>query len=141
MKEVDQRVIETIEKVRKYVEADGFQSAEFPLENVYTLIDITMGSVFWKSLNGKYNEAFCKVPQLYQDGFKKAMEKGDNEEILYLLELFEYSYRSVQAMLNGEERLEKEKLYKKEIIEIGGGLRKDTIPVASGKTKGIGKGR
>ena len=140
MKEVDQRVIETIEKVRKYVEADGFQSAEFPLENVYTLIDITMGSVFWKSLNGKYNEAFCKVPQLYQDGFKKAMEKGDNEEILYLLELFEYSYRSVQAMLNGEERLEKEKLYKKEIIEIGEAYAKIQYRLHQERQKGLGKG-
>lgn len=47
MHEVDQKVIETIEKVRKYVEIDGFQSMEFPLENVYTLIDITIGSIFW----------------------------------------------------------------------------------------------
>ena len=140
MKEVDQRVIETIEKVRKYVEADGFQSAEFPLENVSTLIDITMGSVFWKSLNGKYNEAFCKVPQLYHDGFKKAMEKGDNEEILYLLELFEYSYRSVQAMLKGEERLEKEKLYKKEIIEIGEAYAKIQYRLHQERQKGLGKG-
>lgn len=119
MREVDQKVIETIEKVRKYVEIDGFQFMEFPLENVYTLIDITIGNIFWESLNGKRNDAFHKIPQLYKDGFKKAMEKKDKEEIFYLLDLFEYSYRSVRAVLNGEERFEKEKLYKKKIIEVG----------------------
>ncbi len=72
MKEVDQRVIETIEKVRKYVEADGFQSAEFPLENVSTLIDITMGSVFWKSLT----KPFVKFPNYIMMDLRKRWKRG-----------------------------------------------------------------
>lgn len=117
MVKIDQKVISAIEKIRRYVEAVGVE--QFPLESVRALIDITIGGGFWEGISDKYNVVFGKTVDLYIAGFEKAVENKDADQVLYLLELFEYQYRSMITAISDEERFARERPYKKQIIQIG----------------------
>lgn len=119
MIEVNQKVVSTIEKIRKYVEATGANKEEFPMESVNSLIEATIGESFWRCLCSKQSDVYRIVPQLYKEGFERALEKKDTESCVYLLTLFEYNYRSLMTALGDEERYARERPYKKQIIEIG----------------------
>lgn len=116
---IDEKVIITIDKIKKFIEGETDLKNNFPLKNVKTLVEVTMGNSFWECIGEKPNDAFRKAPELYIECLKKAIEKEDKEGSILLMDLFEYNYRLLMTALSEEERLFREKPYRKMIVEEG----------------------
>ena len=116
---VDGKVIDLIEKIRKALKMNQMAGEDFPIDEIYNLIEYTLGESFWNCVGSQVNDGFENMPAIYRECLEKAIEREDMEECSRILYLFECTYRGLYAALNEEERIFREKPYRKMIIDLG----------------------
>lgn len=124
MIKIEQRVIDIIRKLRNSVKNSEMSLAKFPIDDVISIIENTLGNSFWKCIGSKPQEAFQIVPQKYKELFTRCIEKNDVESCLALLDLFENQYKCFYMTLGRDEQMHREKNYRIIILNIGHALAK-----------------
>lgn len=124
MIKVDQKIINIIRKLKRAVENSEVSVQNFPLDDVMSLIENTLGDSFWKCIGSKNQDAFGMVSQNYKKLFLRAMERNDVQECVDLLDLFENQYKCFYSALGREEQIHRDKNYRIIILNIGHALAK-----------------
>lgn len=119
MIEVDDKVINLIEKIRRAIREGGILPESFPMEELSNLIELTLGKSFWKCVGSKANYAFMRMPEVYKECLQEALEKRDMEECNNILHLYECTYMALYTVLNEDEKVFRQKPYRKMIIDLG----------------------
>ena len=121
---INQKVINIIRKLRRAVEKNELKMEDFPVDEVVSIVDNTVGDSFWKCIGSKPQEAFRVVGQKYEELFTQCKEKRDVNACLMLLDLLENQYRCFYIALSQEELIYREKNYRIIILNIGHALGK-----------------
>ena len=116
---VDENIINLLEKIRRAIRNRNISASVFPMDELNNLIECTLGDTFWKCVGSKPNEGFKDLPEIYKECLQKALEKEDMEECERILRLFESSYMALYTALNEDERIFRQRPYRKMIIELG----------------------
>lgn len=124
MLQIDQRVINIIRKLRKAVENEELKMENFPVEDIISIVDNTVGDSFWKCIGSKPQDAFVMVGKKYEELFTQCKEQRDKKGCVILLDLLENHYRCFHISLSNEELIHREKNYRIVILNIGHALAK-----------------
>lgn len=116
---IEQNVIDTIEKVKNYIKSGVLKTENFPMDSICILIENTLGDSFWDCVGSRANEAFHGMPNVYKKSFENCMEKGDIEGCCNLLDIFKNSYKALYSVMSEDERIFRQKPYRKMIQELG----------------------
>ena len=119
MLKVDENVINLVEKIRKVIREKKMQPDIFPMDEIYNLIECTLGDAFWECIGSQSSYGFGNIPDIYRECLTAAVERKDMEECNRLLYLFECIYQALYTALNEEEKIFREKPYRQMIIDLG----------------------
>lgn len=120
MVKVNDKVISIIERVRKIIREKRMAPELFPIDDIYGLIEDTLGEPFWKCVGSDAgNYGFGNMPELYKELLENALKKEDMEECERILYLYECTYKAFYSALDEEERIFRQKPYRQMIIDLG----------------------
>lgn len=119
MIKVDSKVIDLVEKIRKALKSGKMPADSFPIDEMCDLIECTLGESFWDCIGSRSNDGFGNMPELYKECLREALGRKDMESCSRILYLFECTYQAFYAALNEEEKIFREKPYRKMIVDLG----------------------
>ncbi len=119
MARVDNNVVNLVEKIRKAIREGMMQPDNFPLDEISNLIECTLGASFWKYIVSESNYGFANLPGIYKECLQEAVKRKDMEECGRILYLFQCSYISFYTAMSDDEKVFRQKPYRKMIIELG----------------------
>lgn len=119
MIKVNEKVINIIEKVRKMIREKRMSAEFFPMNDIYGLIEDTLGEPFWDCVGSRSNYGFGSMPEIYKELLQKALGREDMEECEQILYLFECTYKAFYTALDEEEKIFRQKPYRQMIIDLG----------------------
>ena len=67
MIKVNEKVINVIEKVRKVIREKRMSPELFPMDEIYGLIEDTLGESFWDCVGSRSNYGFGSMPEIYKE--------------------------------------------------------------------------
>ena len=147
---VDENVINLVEKLRRAIRNGNISPDIFPMGEINNLMECTLGESFWECIGSQPNDGFQEIPGIYKKCLEKAVERKDMEECGLLMQLFESSYIALYTALSEDEKVFREKPYRKMIIDLGTNNaqmqyrlhqeRQKKIPKTAGGALGKGKG-
>lgn len=116
---VDDKVVNLVEKICRALKDGKILADAFPIDEITDLIECTLGESFWKCIGSRQNYGFANIPDVYKECLVKAVERKDMEECEHLLRLFECTYQAFYTALNEEEKMFRERPYRRMIIDLG----------------------
>lgn len=119
MIQVDNKMIDLVEKIRRALKKGALTPDNFPMDEIGNLIECTLGTDFWECIGSQSNYGFGNIPEIYKECLSEALERKDMEECERLLHLFECIYQAFYAALNEEEKIFRQKPYRQMIIDLG----------------------
>ena len=119
MLKVDDKVVNLVEKLRRAVKDEKIQADIFPMEEIGNLIEYTLGESFWECIGSRSNYGFGNLPEIYKECLEDAVKRKDMKECDRILHLFECTYQVFYTALDQEEKVFRQKPYRKMIIDLG----------------------
>ncbi|WP_342758474.1 hypothetical protein [Kineothrix sedimenti] len=110
---VNNKVLSIIEKTRNALETGEMAAENFPMEEVSSLLENTLGQSFWSCITSEKKDGYEKIPAVYMKLFRYLVGQKDLQGCAGLLEVFEMQYRSIYDALG------KYEVYQETIREMG----------------------
>lgn len=118
---VNSSVMNLMEKVRGAIKNGRITAENFPLEDILSLIEDTMGNSFWNCVGRKNNQGFAGMPQIYGECLLDALSRKDMMGCERILRLFQTSYLAFYTAMAEDEKAFRQRPYRKRILELGAG--------------------
>lgn len=121
MIKVNDNIVNLLQKVRRAVKSGQITAEGFPMGEIMNLIQDTMGNSFWDCIGSKGNPGFLKMAQIYGECLQDAVARKDMDGCGRILHLFESSYLAFYGAMEEDERVFRQRPYRKMIMELGMG--------------------